>query len=243
MKKEVSAIIISPKPNMSGEELIRQLNLGDLTRFKDWPTSKPLKLEPNFFLDDVYIADCSNCLILCHSRWPLYFFRERPFDLRQKLVELFPESELTALFISPEFMLWGYSVFNSGKKIRMKVGNAGGTYIDFGEPLEEEKALLEKLCLMEDGRRVYDVNWEALSEFEAAYLFIADIFHRYITKEEFAGAVYQRYQYKNIKRNDELCAHWKDIWIMGRNILRICGKLKRISFFSYTQDVELLKGV
>lgn len=146
--------------------------------------------------------------------------------------------------ISPfeeEDELWGFAVFKKGEKIRMKVGNkVVGTYIDFGEPLEEEKLLHGTSRQLADGKQVYEVDARTLSEYQAAHILITEIFHRYISKEEFAKVAYKHYHFKNNKRNEKLSGYWRGYMTYGEKYPEYMqDKKDGIVLFLYPQRGKL----
>jgi hypothetical protein len=83
--------------------------------------------------------------------------------------------------------LWGYSVTVNGHKVRARAGSSDdGTFVEIGEPLEEEIELLSKSRLDENGNRIYlldDFPDEPFNEDQVRENFVFSICKRYFGEE------------------------------------------------------------
>lgn len=76
--------------------------------------------------------------------------------IEHNLIKLFPQSELCALSLHSVVNHWGYSLIQNGAKVRARIGDAEhGTFVDVGQPLPEELALLQQSTIDETGERLY----------------------------------------------------------------------------------------
>jgi hypothetical protein len=107
---------------------------------------------------------------------------DSPFEHR--IIQQFPDSEICALVLHSVVNLWGYAVIKNGTKIRARAGSSDdGTYIEKGEPVEEEIELLNQSKLDKNGNRVYLLNsfpGETFTEDQVGENFVFLICKRYI---------------------------------------------------------------
>ena len=100
---------------------------------------------------------------------------------------IFPNSEICSIVLHSAVNLWGYSVTQNGQKIRARAGSADdGTFVEIGEPLEEEKELLSKSKLDDNGNRTYlldDFPNEPFNEDQVGENFVFSICKRYFDEE------------------------------------------------------------
>ena len=64
-----------------------------------------------------------------------------PFE--KGITELFPKSEIAALTLYDTVDLYGYSIIQDGKRVRVKSGADSKVYIDIGDKLKEENDVLK----------------------------------------------------------------------------------------------------
>ena len=78
----------------------------------------------------------------------------------------------------------GVQIINNGKVIRHRAGDSdNGTFIDIGNPLEEEKELLSKSSVVANGVRVYKFEeqpGEIFNEDQVGENFVFNICPRYL---------------------------------------------------------------
>jgi len=114
-------------------------------------------------------------LIIVHQELVFKFFGPTQTQEERCFIEAFPGAEIAVLIINESVGLFGFSLIQDGKKVRMKDGADGAYYNDVGEPLPEEQEILsgdifrsEDLEYMrEDGMSEEEVL--AMIQFEASY--------------------------------------------------------------------------
>ncbi len=105
--------------------------------------------------------------------------------IEQKLITQFPNSEICFLVLISTLNFWGYKIIDNGKVIRHRAGDGqgNGTYIDFGAPLEEEKALLAQSTVDAAGIRTYTFESdpdEIYTEEQVGEEFVFNICQKYL---------------------------------------------------------------
>lgn len=149
--------------------ILNRLNLGaykpaeetDLTR-----TNKPTTL---------FAGVCQGSLLIVHQELVFKFFGPTQSEEERLFIETFPEAEIAALIINESVGLFGFTVIERGKKVRMKDGADGSYYNDEGEALPEEQDLLsEDIFAPEDLEDMRDDGMseeeiKAMIQFEASY--------------------------------------------------------------------------
>jgi hypothetical protein len=132
-------IIITHALNMSIANVKAKLGLDDL---------KPIA-EVSFY--NAQSIEKGVCIgkyddkILIVSQDKIFGFYERevaPFE--KHITSLFPDSEIAALTLYDTVDLYGYSISQNGKRIRVKSGADSEVYINTGNKLKEEDDVLKE---------------------------------------------------------------------------------------------------
>jgi hypothetical protein len=180
---KISTIIIHKPVKIDNEALLRDLGLVKLTKIKDESFEDAMNPKGK----KVYIGSYKNNLLICIPDLPLQLIENKETQFEKTLSQTFSDSEICSIVLHSTVNLWGYSIAINGKKIRARAGSAeDGTFLEFGEPLDEEKELLSKSQLDENGNKVYlfdDLPDELLSEDQVGENFVFSICKRYFEEE------------------------------------------------------------
>lgn len=180
---KASAIIIHRPIQIDTEELLHDLGFDSLTRIEDETFDGVINPEDNC----VYIGFYKDNLLICAPDIPMLLFEKFETPVEKFLKHRFPKAEICSIMLQSTVNLWGFAVIVNGQKIRVKAGCAeDGTFIDMGEPLDEEKELLSKSKLYEDGSRIYfldDFPDEPFHEDQVGENFVFSICKRYFEEE------------------------------------------------------------
>lgn len=180
---KASVIIINKPTQVDNEKLLQELGFTSLTKIEDEPFEVAINPEKN----KVYIGSYKDNLLICAPDLPLQFFEDKDAPTEKILSKTFPTSEICSIVLHSAVNLWGYSVTKNGQKLRTRAGSADdGTFLDLGEPLEEEKELLSKSTVDKNGNRVYlleDFPNEPFEEDQVGENFVFKICKRYFDEE------------------------------------------------------------
>jgi hypothetical protein len=180
---KASTIIINKPTQIDNETLLKELGLKNLTKIED--ESFETAINPDDY--KVYIGKYKDNLLICVPEIPMEFFEDNETQTERTLNRIFPDSEICSIMLHSAVNLWGYSITQNGKKIRARAGSSEeGTFVELGEPLDEEKELLSKSKLDEDGNRIYvfnDFPDEPLTEDQVGENFVFSICKRYFDEE------------------------------------------------------------
>jgi hypothetical protein len=181
---KASTIIINKPTKVDYEQLLQELGFKNLTKIED------KTFEVAIYPDDkkVYIGTYKDNLLICESEIPMLFFEDKRITKAEAvLIEKFPTSEICSIGLQSFVNFWGYSISKNGSKIRVRAGSSDtGTFLEFGEPLEQEIELLDKSTLNEDGGRTYifeDIDDEPMTEDQVGENFVFAICKRYFDEE------------------------------------------------------------
>ncbi|WP_286920404.1 DUF6928 family protein [Flavobacterium sp. UBA4197] len=177
------AIIINKPRQVDNEILLNELCFEGITKIKDEQFDVAINPDDN----TVYIGSYKDNLLVCTPEIPMLFFEDYETQAEHAVNRLFPNSEICSFVLHSVVNLWGYSVIKNGKKIRTRAGSANdGTFIEEGNPLDEEKDLLSKSRLDDSGKRIYvfdDSPDEVFSEDQVGENFVFSICKRYFDEE------------------------------------------------------------
>jgi hypothetical protein len=202
MRWKISSIIINPKANIENEKLLEEFGFSNLQKIQDEPYDVAIYPAP----DKVYIGTYKNNLIISANNLPMEFFSKSLSPLEEKLISLFPGSEICAVSLNSVINNWGYAVIKQGRKVRARTGDADrGTVLDYGEPLEEELSLLSTSKLDENGQRIYYLEkngGEPYFEHQVGENFVFEILKKYTGAlldhdKELLGANFESYEIVN----------------------------------------------
>jgi hypothetical protein len=181
--KASTIIINKPTREVDNEHLLKELGFGYLTRIED----EPFEVAINPDNHKVYIGTYKDNLLICAPDIPMHFFEGTESSTEKILNQQFPDSEICSIVLHSVVNLWGYSVTRNGKKIRARAGSSDdGTFVEFGEPLDEEKELLAKSTINQEGQRTYifdDIDDEPMTEDQVGENFVFAICKRYFGEE------------------------------------------------------------
>lgn len=180
---KASTIIINNPTQVDKEELLKNLGFDNLTKIEDEPFEVAINPDDN----KVYIGTYKDNLLICAPGIPMHFFEDNETQTEKTLSKIFPNSEICSIVLHSAVNLWGYAITRNGQKIRVRAGSAdGGTFVEIGEPLEEEKELLSKSKLDDNGNRVYlleDFPDEPFNEDQVGENFVFSICKRYFEEK------------------------------------------------------------
>lgn len=180
---KASTIIINNPTPIDSETLLKELGFNSLTKTKEELFEAVMNPSDN----EVYIGSYKDNLLICAPDIPMHFFENNESQTEKALNRIFPNAEICSIVLHSVVNLWGYSVIKNGKKIRTRAGSAdGGTFIELGEPLDEEKELLSMSTLDKNGNRIYLLDRfpdEPFSEDQVGENFVFAICKRYFDEE------------------------------------------------------------
>lgn len=180
---KASIIIINKPTVIDNETLLRDLGLTDLKMIKE----EVLEVVINPNNKKVYIGTYQENLLICISDLPMQLIESKESEAEKILKNTFPHSEICSIVLHSVVNLWGYSVIKNSVKIRARAGSADdGTFIELGEPLDEEKELLSKSTIDTNGTRTYlfeDFPDEPFTEDQVGENFVFAISNRYFDEQ------------------------------------------------------------
>jgi hypothetical protein len=180
---KASTIIIHKPTQVENEQLLNDLGFDSLIKIEDEPFEVAINPDDN----KVYIGSYKDNLLICAPNIPMHFFEDTETQTETTLKQKFPNSEICSIILHSGVNMWGYSVTKNGKKIRARAGSSDdGTFVELGEPLDEEKELLGKSTININGERTYifeDIDDEPMTEDQVGENFVFAISKRYFGEE------------------------------------------------------------
>jgi hypothetical protein len=180
---KASTIIINKPTQVDNEKLLQELGFANLTKIED----EPFEVAINPGDKNVYIGTYRENLLICAPDIPMQFFEDNETETEKTLSRTFPTSEICSIVLHSSVNLWGYSVTKNGQKLRARAGSADdGTFVEIGEPLEEEKNLLSKSTVDNNGNRTYlleDFPDEPFTEDQVGENFVFEVCSRYFGEQ------------------------------------------------------------
>lgn len=176
---KTSLIFINRPPKIANEQILKTLGLKGLSQKKDTVLDDFISSRSNYTCIGYY----NDFLIVYNWKIPEKVIEKNNTDIEKQIINLFPNSEICFVALVSTVNFWGYKVINNGKLIRHRAGSADdGTYFDFGEVLDEEKDLLSKSIIDENGIRTYkfDHDDDLLSEDQVGEEFVFNVCSRYL---------------------------------------------------------------
>ena len=214
---KASTIIINKPTQVDNEMLLEELGFNNLIKIEDEPFEVAINPDDNC----VYIGTYKDNLLICAPDIPMLFFEEFETPTETILKQKFPNAEICSIILHSVVNLWGYSVTKNGQKIRARAGSSNdGTFVEFGEPLEEEKELLSKSTLDENGNRIYLLDEfpdQPFNEDQVGENFVFSICKRYFDEELDTAddllfeTILTGYQYGIIKPNTSIQKNQLDL--------------------------------
>jgi len=221
---KASTLIIQNPNREANEQLLQDLGFNHLTKINDEPFDVVIDPRGN----RVYLGTYQNNLIICIPDIPMCLIENTNTAYKEKLASIFPDSEICSIVLHSSVNLWGYAIIINGEIVRARAGSSeDGTFIEFGEQLEEEKGLLSKAKKDESGKRIYefdDLPDEIFSEDQVGENFVFSICSRYFGEpldsvdELLYDTIMAGYSYRNIilpdadDRNKSQKANAKPWW-------------------------------
>ena len=106
--------------------------------------------------DKIYIGKYNGNTIICMQDLPLESLDKTVSTGEKMLSDKFPDIDIVTFVLHSVVNLWGYSIVKNGEKLRVRAGSSeGGTMVEFGEIMEEEKELFSKSKLNSSGERIF----------------------------------------------------------------------------------------
>lgn len=144
-------VIIKNDSKVEEAEVLRQIGFQKIEKIG---RSSP---ETAFYPDEneVHSGVVGDCRLIFSQGLPEDFIGGMELSLtEEKLIEMFPNGSILAAVLHSGNNTYGYALIENGKKVRLKAGHADRAVVmDEGEPLEEEKNLLEAATTDEQGDR------------------------------------------------------------------------------------------
>ncbi|RFM34638.1 DUF6928 family protein [Chitinophaga silvisoli] len=173
---KTASLIISNVTTVDAEKLLQELGIEQFKKTGDEPYDVAIYPKEQ----QIFVGIYHQHLVI--SSWQIteLSFSKELSKYEQVLTALFPASEICTMQLHSGVNHWGYALIKNGEKIRVRCGNADeGTIIDFGEPLQEELALLSKSKLEGEKRMYYLDGKEPYEECQVGENFVAEIYKRY----------------------------------------------------------------
>jgi hypothetical protein len=126
-------VFVTDQPSVDVDQLLPKLGL------TDYEPVREVDLRDTNRPETLYVGHYNNCLIFAHPALPFEFFGEDTSETEKQFVALFPDVEIAALVENTTMDLFGFSIIQNGRKVRMRDGSDNEFFIDFGEPVQEEK--------------------------------------------------------------------------------------------------------
>ena len=178
---KASMLIISKPTPVDHLKLLEDMGFTNLSKIQDEPLDAVIYPKSG----RVYIGTYKGNLVICANDFAEDdFLKDQDAEVKQVLARIFPSSEICAIALHSVVNLWGYVVMQGGKTLRARAGSSeDGTFVEVGEPLDEEKELLSKSTVGKDGKRAYVLSQEDVDE-----PYLEDQ-----VGENFVFAIYRRY--------------------------------------------------
>ena len=179
---KISTIIINSNKEINELDLLESLGFKNTFEIKSEVFEDVMNPDDN----KVYIGKYKGNLIICAQEFPTSFFNGIILKGEKMLTSFFPDTEICALVLHSAVNFWGYSISKNNKKIRVRAGSAeAGTFIEYGEPIEEEKALFA-MSEITHGKRLFhfdDMPDEYFTDDQVGENFVFDISKRYLGEQ------------------------------------------------------------
>jgi len=187
---KVSAVIINKAGRIADKQLIEELGFVGLAKINDEMFQAAMYPRGN----KVFIGVYKDNIIVCNCDLAMQFFEGHENYIERKLSRSFPGSEICSIILQSTVDLWGYFIISKDQKLRARAGSSDdGTFMDIGDPVDEEIDLLNKATIDGSGNRTY--TFDDLPD---------DIFEESQVGENFVFAICKRYFGSALDENDEL---------------------------------------
>jgi hypothetical protein len=176
---KASMIIINSEQKFDKDEFFNSLGFYDLKKGDKQPFESVINPDD----DKIYIGNYNGNTIICLQH--LTFEAIDPSLSRAEVIlsNTFQDTDIVTFILHSVVNLWGYSIVNNGKKVRVRAGDSEELIIERGEILEEEKELFSKSKLNDKGERVYifdDMPDDEFSDDQVGENFVFDISTKYL---------------------------------------------------------------
>ncbi len=211
---KASMIIINSEQTFDQQELFESLGYFELEKKGSEYFDSIMNPEE----DLLYIGKYKGNTIICMQGLPLESMEESLSNAESILSFKFPDTDITTFILHSVVNLWGYSIAKNGKKVRVRIGSSeGGTMVDFGDMMEEEKELFAQSKLKENGERIFvldDMPEEVFAEDQVGENFVFDISRKYFGEsldacDELLETKFQGYTF--VKRNVEMAVKMESV--------------------------------
>ena len=155
---KASMLIVNNPTPVDHQKLLQDMGFANLNKIEDESFNSVIYPEDG----RVYIGTYKGNLIICSNDFAHDdFLKNQEAKAKQVLASAFPSSEICAIALHSGVNLWSYAVMQHGKTLRARAGSSeDGTFVEIGEPLEEEKELLSKSTVGKNGKRTYILRAE-----------------------------------------------------------------------------------
>ncbi len=176
---KISTLIINSDSQVDEQELLKQMGFYELSPIE----AKSFDEVMNPDNKEVYIGSYKGNILICVQELPTTFLNQIILKGEKALANFFSEeTEICAIVLHSVVNFWGYSVSKNNEKLRVRAGSAeDGTFIEYGNPLQEEKELLSKAKQIE-GKRLFHFEEhpeEYFTDDQVGENFVFDITKRY----------------------------------------------------------------
>ena len=179
---KTSLIIISGQTQIEDLQILTTLGIKGTTKVDNITFEETIA----FLTNKVCIGRYNKNLIIYEWAIPEKVLHNKGTDIEKLLCDKFPNAEICFIELVSTLNFWGYKIIQSGQLIRHFVGDGqgNGTFFNVGNPLTEEKELLDKATVDENGVRTYkfenDESDEVLTEDQMGEEFIFNLCKRYL---------------------------------------------------------------
>jgi hypothetical protein len=206
---KISMVIINTEEDFDKKAIFDKLGYYDLkkTDTEDFYSI----MNPNE--DKIYIGKYNGNIIICMQDLPMESMDEKVSKEEAILSKRFPGVDIATFVLHSVVNLWGYSITKDGKKIRARAGSSeGGTVIDYGTVLEEEKELFSQSSLNDEGERVFvfgDMPEDEFMDDQVGENFVFDLSERYLGEnldgcDGLFETQFEGYSYSKINPRNEI---------------------------------------
>lgn len=177
---KTSIIIVNSKNEFDKNELFESLGYYELKSVDNQYFESIMNPDD----DKIYIGKYNGNTIICMQDLPLESLDKTVSRAEKMLSNKFPNIDIVTFALHSVVNLWGYSIVNNGKKLRVRAGSSeGGTMVEFGKILEEEKELFSKSKMNSSGERIFlfeDMPDEEFQDDQVGENFVFDISRKYL---------------------------------------------------------------
>ena len=180
---KTSTIIINSDKPFIERDLLNDLGFYNLKEID----KEPYEVAMNPVSGKVFIGKYEENIFICSQNLPYTFLEKNISQGEIVLSKYFPHDEICALVLNSGVNLWGYSVSKNKQKIRVRSGDSDqGTFLDQGDPLEQEIRLLRKSKRLKNGKRIYlfeEYPNETFEEDQVGENYVFELASRYIHQD------------------------------------------------------------